>query len=1520
MDNAIGLGIILSLRDRASAGLDAVRNKLTALRDVSDKMMKRFDEGAKQMVAGFASMAVGAKVIGVMNNMFGSSVNTAADFEQAMARVGAVSGAVGKDFEALTKQARDLGRDTQYSATQVANSQELLARAGFQTNEIISAMPGLLNMTAAEGMDLATGADIAASALRGFGMSADEMNRVADVLAKTSSASNTSISLLGESLKYVAKPAAALGFTIEQTNAMLGAMANSGIKGSQAGTALRAAFLRLSKEPKAVANALAELGVSSKTTEGNLRPLPELMLDLSKKLAGMGTGDKMKYLANIFGSEAATGMLAVMEAAMDTSDKGLAALERALYGCSGAAKQMADRMNATAQGAMKRLESASEGMRIAIGNHLLPVYTKAIDLMAQFKSWLTQLIEEHPIISKAVIGFTAAILGLSGTALILVGAMASVDGMIKMWPLLRKMAVYALTSIKAQARMALTSLSGLSVPVIGMIALAGALYYAWRKNLWGIRDMVTAVTEGFRMAWSASTDGIAEIDDALAKKLKAAGILDYAIIVGQVFFRIRKFISGFIEGLKDTYNFVVGIFDWLKGIFSPVIESGQELLKFLGILKPVAKTQTDTWRAWGQLLGRFAPAVIGVITAFKGMRIIKGIFWDLGKAILGMFSLITAHPIIALITIIAGLAVYAYNHWDEITAYVSEKWQKITGLCAKAADWVKRKWQALKNWWNSWTLKDIFAPLIDCAVSVWNFVKRKWNDFLEWWDGLGLSCIFAPVKDFALDAWNYVKGKWTEFCAWWDGLSLWDLFTPIKEFAGLAKDYAVQKWEELCTWWNSLSLSDFFAPVKDFAVGAYDYVRGKWQEFKDWWNSWKLTDIFPDSFSLPFSWDDIKPEDMSAIWDGVLSGWENAKSAIISGWQSLTGILTTENLAIAWEVVSNGFGTAKDLVISGWESLKGIFSNIDFGGIWDSLASGFATVCDSIKGAWEGVTGFIKDAWDTASDYVSGAWKWTKGLFGFDTDAEDLQKQVQDINTLNKMSETFAQRVAEMTQAWQPFKLSLGEGFTQIYTTMQGVADRIRGTVIPAVNELASALSRVASEISAVAQASNLSVSMKALNPGTVGNVSMQYQQTVGGVRKRAEGGIITRPEFAFIGEAGREAVIPLEDRAKGLSLWLEAGRELGMLPVSTITNQREIFDSLIHNSAERSIIRSMAENSVLHEISDRIIPHATGGNFSQPHIGLVAEAGREAIIPLERQSQGTQLWFQAGRELGLLPERKTSSSVNTFTSAMMNVINPESFNSTYNNARSYSSIMNTLKYPAEAISMKPEITNSLNKTQNISKSYAGNMILMNKVSPESVSNVATMNTQRISQVYDSITRIANAMKLQSKNIRINRNAEGISRMQKRNIFQYYSIKNAFPLLQTREITNNFAGMNAPVIPHAMGGIFSSPHIGLIAEAGREAVIPLDDRSRGIPLLMAAANEIGGADFITNQPYSMPMLIQQTQNQTAFQTADRQPDTRGNIAVNVDVKPADVYIDGERIGRISFRWSERQTIRNGIDS
>ena len=191
---------------------------------------------------------------------------------------------------------------------------------------------------------------------------------------------------------------------------------------------------------------------------------------------------------------------------------------------------------------------------------------------------------------------------------------------------------------------------------------------------------------------------------------------------------------------------------------------------------------------------------------------------------------------------------------------------------------------------------------------------------------------------------------------------------------------------------------------------------------------------------------------------------------------------------------------------------------------------------------------------------MNDAWSWTKGLFGFGDDElvsqEELQKQVQDITVLNKMSETFSQRVAEMTAAWQPFKVSLGEGFEQIYSTMQGVADRIRGVTIPAVNELTNALSKIASEINSIVQAGELKVKVEK------GNSPQNFAPSY--MRGYATGGFINYPQIALIGEAGREAVIPLEDKARGIPLWKAAGEEMGLLFGNTTNNNDNRSNSVV--------------------------------------------------------------------------------------------------------------------------------------------------------------------------------------------------------------------------------------------------------------------------------------------------------------------------------------------------------------------
>jgi len=341
-----------------------------------------------------------------MFRLLKAPVMAAANFEQAMAKVQAVSGASEGDLKSLTEQARQLGKDTQFSATQAAQGQELLARAGFKANEIIASMPGLLNMAAAEGMELAQAADIASNTLRGFNLPAEQTTRVADVLAKASASSNVSIASLGESMKMVAPVAAGLGISIEEATAMIGAMGNAGIKGTESGTALRGALLRLSQEPKAVEEALSRMGISARDAHGNLRKMPDLMKALSQRMKGMGEADKIKALSEIFGTKASSGMLAVMSA---VESGNLEALEEGLRNAGGASEEMARIMNNTAQGAMKRLGSATESILIDLGNALLPAFSEFVDTLARGASAVSDFAQKHPKITTALTTSVAAL-------------------------------------------------------------------------------------------------------------------------------------------------------------------------------------------------------------------------------------------------------------------------------------------------------------------------------------------------------------------------------------------------------------------------------------------------------------------------------------------------------------------------------------------------------------------------------------------------------------------------------------------------------------------------------------------------------------------------------------------------------------------------------------------------------------------------------------------------------------------------------------------------------------------------------------------------------------------------------------------------------------------------------------------------------------------------------------------------------------------------------------------------------
>ena len=316
---------------------------------------------AKGMKAATVAITGTAAALG---GVAAAAIKVGSDFESQMSRVKAISGATGEEFEQLKEQAMQLGADTSFSASQAADGMENLAAAGFTTSEIMNAMPGLLNLAAASGEDLASSSDIAASTLRGFGLAASDAAHVADVLAANANRTNSSVADTGEAMKYVAPLARSAGLSLEETAAAIGIMANAGVNGSQAGTSLRGALSRLSKPTKDMSEAMDELGISFYDSNGKMKSLTEQVGMLRQATEGMTDEQKNNYLVTLYGQEALSGMLALI----NEGEGSLGELTNAYKNCDGAAQEAAETMQDNLSGALEQLGGSAETLGLAFYN------------------------------------------------------------------------------------------------------------------------------------------------------------------------------------------------------------------------------------------------------------------------------------------------------------------------------------------------------------------------------------------------------------------------------------------------------------------------------------------------------------------------------------------------------------------------------------------------------------------------------------------------------------------------------------------------------------------------------------------------------------------------------------------------------------------------------------------------------------------------------------------------------------------------------------------------------------------------------------------------------------------------------------------------------------------------------------------------------------------------------------------------------------------------------------------------
>lgn len=306
------------------------------------------------VIGGFAAGIVGAGSA--------AAVKIGISFESQMSKVQAISGATGDELSALTEKAKEMGQATKFSATESAQALEYMAMAGWKTEDMLGGIEGVMNLAAASGEDLATTADIVTDSLTAFGMSASESGHFADVLAVASSNANTNVSMMGETFKYVAPVAGALGYSAEDTALAIGLMANSGIKAGQAGTALRAIMSRMAKPTDEVEASMQRLGISLTDSQGNMKSLNEMIKDLRDGFSGLTEAEAAQMAAALGGQEAMSGLLAIVNA----SDEDFSKLESSIYSCDGAAAQMADTMNNNLQGQLTILKSSAEALGLEL--------------------------------------------------------------------------------------------------------------------------------------------------------------------------------------------------------------------------------------------------------------------------------------------------------------------------------------------------------------------------------------------------------------------------------------------------------------------------------------------------------------------------------------------------------------------------------------------------------------------------------------------------------------------------------------------------------------------------------------------------------------------------------------------------------------------------------------------------------------------------------------------------------------------------------------------------------------------------------------------------------------------------------------------------------------------------------------------------------------------------------------------------------------------------------------------------
>ena len=676
---------------------EQARQSGTALQEIAAKGEKLKTVGDNVTNVGKKFMPVTLGVVGLGT----AAVKTAADFDSAMSKVAAVSGATGSDLEALRDKAREMGEKTKFSASEAAEAMNYMAMAGWKTEDMLSGIEGVMNLAAASGEDLATTSDIVTDALTAFGLTAKDSGHFADILAAASSNANTNVSMMGETFKYCAPIAGALGFSAEDTAEAIGLMANAGIKGSQAGTALRTIMNNLSGEVKICGSSIGEVTVATTNADGSMRDLSDILADCRTAFAGLTESEKAQAAESLVGKNAMSGFLALMNAGEADIDK----LSSAIANCDGTAAGMAETMQDNLAGQLQILKSQLEELAISFGELLMPAIRTIVGWIQKFVDWLNSMDEG----TRKVIVTIALVAAAIGPVLIIVGKVISAVGTIM--TLVPKLAgvINAAKGVFA-AFNAVCAANPYVIIIAAIVALVAAFIYLWNN------------CEEFRQFWIDLWESIKEIAIAVWEALKAFFKAAWEAIkttATTVWNAIKDFFSGLWEGIKDIFTTVVNA-----------------ITTFLSTAwNGIKNTVTTVWNA------------------------IKTFFTTIWNGIKNVFTTVVNAISTFLTTAWNGIKNTATTIWNAISGFFTTCWNGIKNAVTSAVNAIKNAvttaWNNIKN-----TVTSIGNAIKTAISTMWNNVisavkNAMSNVFSAVRDGF--SKVKEHITGLASQAFNWGK-------------------------------------------------------------------------------------------------------------------------------------------------------------------------------------------------------------------------------------------------------------------------------------------------------------------------------------------------------------------------------------------------------------------------------------------------------------------------------------------------------------------------------------------------------------------------------------------------------------------------------------------------------------------------------------------------------------------------------------------------------------------------------------------